>query len=138
MQAFILFLQSHQQLSVTFAVLLTLLIVVEFIRQKRATYLINPQQLTQKLNHENAKVFDLRSPEEFKKGHIIDSTSIPASEFAQSKKIDKTKGPYVLVCAKGTESLKLANQLKSQGWNVYVLGGGISSWINAELPLVKD
>jgi rhodanese-related sulfurtransferase len=140
MQDLTVFLQHHSILSLSVVILLLLLALVEFIRLKLGAARLTPQQLTQLINHQHAVVVDLRPAEQFAKGHIIDALSVPASEFKEkSKKIEKLKTrPIVLVCTKGLESPKIAANLKNRGFKVHILGGGISSWTNADLPLIKE
>lgn len=134
------FLQAHWHLSLAFFGVAFALFILEMLRLKTSAARITPLQLTQLVNHKHATIIDTRSADEYSKGHIAGAVSIPLSELKTNlKKIEKFKAkPLVLVCAKGQESLKLASQLKTQGYHVHVLGGGIQSWISAELPIVKN
>lgn len=140
MQDLIIFIQHHQALSLAFVILFILLAIVETIRFKRSAERVTPQQLTQLINHQNAVVVDLRPVEQFTKGHIIDALSLPLTELKEkAKKLDKLKArPLILVCAKGLDAPKLASSLKNQGFQVHILGGGMSSWTSADLPVVKE
>lgn len=140
MQDLTLFIQHHAILSLMFALLLVLLAMVEFVRLKRGAQRLTPVQLTQMINHQNALIIDLRPADQFAQGHIIDALSLPLTEFKEkSKKIEKMKTrPLILVCAKGLESPKIASSLKNQGYHVHILGGGLTTWISADLPLVKS
>ena len=140
MQDVTLFIQHHSTLGLSLVILSGLLIIVELIRLKLTAARLTPLQLTQLINHQHALVVDLRPADQFAKGHIIDALSLPVSEFKEkSKKIEKMKTrPLVLVCTKGLESPKIAADLKNKGFQVHILGGGISSWVNADLPLVKE
>jgi len=140
MQDLNIFIHQHWQLSSLFALLLVLTFIVEFIRLRWGAARLNPTQITNLINHQNALVLDLRPAASFASGHIIGSMSIPAEEFKdKAKKIEKMKTrPIILVCAKGLESPKIATTLKNQGFHVHILGGGINSWTNADLPLVKE
>jgi rhodanese-related sulfurtransferase len=140
MQEILIFLEAHWTLSLALVALLFLLFMIELIRLKHSAQRITPLQLTQLINHKNATVIDLRTAEDFAKGHIVGAVSLPLSEYkANPKKLDKFKSkPIVLLCAKGIESPKIAAPLKEQGFHVHVLGGGIQNWIQAEMPVVKD
>lgn len=140
MQDITTFIQSHSALSLAFAVLVALLALVEFIRHKRSAQQVTPIQLTQMINHQHAVVVDIRPTDIFAKGHVIGSQSLPMAELKNNhKKIEKLKTkPIVLVCAKGLDSPKIAATLKTQGYDVHVLGGGINSWISANMPTVKE
>ena len=92
------------------------------------------------INHENANVLDLRSSEEYEKGHIINSVNFVVSVLEGSEKElgkykDKT---VVLCCGQGQESIRVARILKMKGFEkLYCLKGGITAWQNANLPLTK-
>jgi rhodanese-related sulfurtransferase len=139
MQDLSLFVQHHMNLSLAFGVLVVLLFLVEMLRLKSRAQHLSSNQLTQMINHQNAQVIDLRPADQFAKGHIIDSLSLPLSEFKEkSKKIEKLKTrPIILVCTKGFDSPKIATTLKTEGYNVHILRGGISGWMSDNLPLVK-
>jgi rhodanese-related sulfurtransferase len=101
---------------------------------------IAPTEVTRLINHENANVLDLRSSDEFEKGHIINSVNFVASVLEGSEKElgkykDKT---VVLCCGQGQESIRVARILKMKGFEkLYCLKGGITAWQNANLPLTK-
>lgn len=140
MQDLTTFLSDHPLLSLGAAVVLVLVMFVELVRARRAVYDISPQEITQLINHENAVIIDMRSAEDFKLGHIINSLNIPAHEFqGNPKKLEKFRiKPLVLISANGRESQKAAAYLLKNGYNVYSLVGGIKTWKEAQLPLVKE
>lgn len=140
MQEIILFIQHHLLLNTAFFAILFVLILLEFINQKRNAIKISPAQLTRLINDGHATVVDLRSSALFNQGHIINSLSIPAAELTESpKRLEKLKsGPIVLVCATGIDSTRIANQLLKNGVDAQILAGGIQAWSNANMPLTKD
>jgi rhodanese-related sulfurtransferase len=140
MQDLITFLTAHLALTYTLAIVLVLLMIVEFLRLKRQNYNVNVPKAIQLINRENAIVIDIRPKDIFQKGHIIDSQSLTAKEIQENpKKIEKFRTkPIILVCHSGIESQKVAAFLLKQGYNVYSMAGGIRAWMAAELPLVKE
>ena len=139
MQEFTIFLQHHWLLSVCFFAVIVVLFIVEAIRQKQSATAVTPSRLTQMINRQDAVVIDLRSEIIFKDGHIIDAQSIPLSELTdKTKKLDKFKSkPIVLVCQSGNDSAKVATGLREKGFDVHILSGGMKSWVDAEMPVVK-
>lgn len=84
-----------------------------------------------------ALIIDVRTPEEFKQGHIASAINIPLqilSDSLGSKNIKKdTK--IVLYCQSGVRSKKAAEILDKLGYaNVHTMGG-INSWT---YELVKE
>lgn len=139
MQDIIVFMQHHASQSIALAVVLGLLIFLEFIRQTKGTSNLSPGQVTQFINHKNAVIVDIRASDAFVSGHILSAISVPLKELATSKKLDKLKTqPIVLVCATGVESPRAAATLKKQALDVYTLAGGLRAWKEANLPLVKN
>ena len=101
---------------------------------------LSPEEVTGLINRENAKVLDLRTQKEFEKGHIIDAINISidqASEHFDELKKYKKNG-VIFCCASGSVSIKRARKLMNEGYEkVFSLKGGILSWQNANLPLIK-
>lgn len=139
MQELTTFINLHPTLAIAALIVLILIMCVEFLRAKRNTFSINATQLTQKINHENAVVIDVRPREIYLKGHIIDAHSMTPAEIRENtKKLEKFKAkPIIVVCATGVESQKIAALLLKRGYNAYSLSGGIRAWIEAQMPLVK-
>ncbi|KAE9541518.1 rhodanese-like domain-containing protein [Ursidibacter maritimus] len=102
---------------------------------------VDNAQATQLINNEDAVVLDVRSDDEFRAGHIIDSLHLIPSEIKGNKtqSIDKHKEKSIIVVDNnGLSAQGLANTLAKQGFNkVYVLKEGIAGWRAANLPLVK-
>lgn len=139
MQELIIFLTRHWELSYSLLAIIILLGIVEFLRAKRNTFQIGARQATQLINHDNAVVIDLRTPEAFKKGHIVDALSLPASELKNTtKKLEKHKTkPLILVDNTGVESQKIAFVLQKQGYKTHLLTGGMRAWQGADMPVVR-
>lgn len=102
---------------------------------------IVPAEVTRLINHENAEILDLRSAEEFAKGHILNSVNIVAATLDEKQKeLEKYKDKTVILyCNQGQESVRVARTLKMKGIEkLYCLKGGIIAWQNANLPLTKN
>ena len=100
---------------------------------------VNTTAATQLIN-KKAQVIDVRTPEEFARGHIRQSKSIPLSNFSEQLPLAKLKQdkPVLIVCESGMRARRAANMLDKQGYtDVAVLDGGVRSWQEAQLPLVK-
>ena len=102
---------------------------------------IIPAELTRLVNREDAVLVDVRSEDDFKHNHILNSIHIPEKGLESNKaKLEKyTKQAVVVYCASGVESARFARALVGQGFEqVYCLKGGLPSWQNANLPLTKE
>ena len=140
MQAFNTFIANHLGLTYALAVTLVLLMIVEFLRLKRNNFRVDVKSAVNLINRDNAVVIDLRPADTFKNGHIVDALSLNATDMQTTlQKMVKFKTrPVILVDGNGLESQKIALRMIKEGYNVYVLSGGIRSWQQASLPLVKN
>ena len=139
MQDFLIFIQNHTWLTTGLIAVLFLLAIVEWLRANVSVKQISPSVAVQMMNHQKAVVVDLRSAESFAAGHIVGAISVPHSEWAQKKqKLDKIKTqPLILVSANGAESTRIANVLKKENRSVFILMGGMRTWQETDMPLVK-
>lgn len=84
-----------------------------------------------------AAIIDVRTPDEFSKGHLINSLNYDwnGNEFEkQIAPLDKSK-PVFVYCLSGGRSSSAANKMRSDGFTqVYEMDGGIMKWRGANLP----
>lgn len=108
----------------------------ELRRKSMGLTSVEPQEAVRLINSD-ATVIDLRSPEAFARGHIVNAKNIPLGELdASLQKVKKYKS-IVAVCDAGISSNQAVNTLRKAGLdNVYGLRGGINAWTQANLPLV--
>jgi thioredoxin 1 len=89
----------------------------------------------------NETVLDVRTPEEFAKGHLTDAKNInwKDTNFANRiEPIDKSK-PVFVYCLSGMRSAAAATKMREMGFKeVYELDGGIMKWRAANLPETMD
>jgi len=114
------------------------LIFTELQRKARGLTNLEPQDAVRLINND-AVVIDLRSPEAFARGHIVNARNVPSEELAANNdKITKyAKKTIVAVCDAGMTSSKLVDSLRKTGIeNIFGLKGGINAWTQANLPLV--
>ncbi|MCC1495800.1 rhodanese-like domain-containing protein [Alcanivorax sp. 1008] len=110
------------------------------LESKRGGKTVSPQQATNLVNREDARVVDLRDADEFRQGHVAGSINIPMSQFAERiAELDKFKDkPVILVCKMGTSASLAGRQLSARGFgNVVRMQGGIQGWRADNLPVVK-
>ncbi|WP_194436822.1 rhodanese-like domain-containing protein [Vibrio fluminensis] len=141
MQEYIAFFQENMILSVVWVGLLVALIM-NIVKTSTAAYKeITAGDMTHKINRENGVVVDIRSKDEFKKGHITEAlhilpSDIKAGNFGslENRKAD----PIIVVCKTGQTAQESANLLAKAGFEqVFVLKNGLVSWSEANLPLVR-
>jgi len=93
-----------------------------------------------RLINKSALVVDVRSPEAFKNGHIVNSRNVPLAELQSDPDIlKKHKAKIVLaVCDSGMDAGKAATSLRKAGFEKsFSLRGGLRAWQTENLPLAK-
>ncbi|MGC7561169.1 rhodanese-like domain-containing protein [Pasteurella sp. PK-2025] len=135
------FAQNHTLMVVCwFAVFIT--VIYSFIKAATSKVsVVSNAEATSLMNNENAIVVDLRTIDEFQRGHIIHSINVLPTEIKNHNvgKIEHHKDtPIIVVCATGMTANTSAELLAKQGFNrVYTLKEGIAGWRAANLPLIK-
>ncbi len=85
-----------------------------------------------KKENSNLIILDVRSPQEFKEGHIAGSTLIPSYEIIKSirKVLPDKKTLIIVYCQNGGRSRNTVCKLKQMGYvNVYNLKYGLEGYI---------
>lgn len=141
MQEYIDFISNNAMLSIAWIVIAVML-TTTLVKDKFSKFKgINPQQATQLINKEDAVVVDVRSAEEFKKGHVVNAKNIPVSQIDEGKLNaieNKKQIPIIVVCASGARSSGAAAKLVKAGFEkVYSLSPGMSGWAAANLPTTR-
>jgi len=92
---------------------------------------VDNQKFAELMKESNIVIIDVRTPEEYKEGHIPHSMLINFYDKNFSQNLDtlnKSK-TYLVYCAAGGRSSKASTQLSGKGFkNVYNLEHGFSQW----------
>jgi rhodanese-related sulfurtransferase len=82
-----------------------------------------------------ANIVDVREPDEYEEGHVPGAQLIPLQEVPE--RIDElpTTGDIYLICKSGARSLRAAEYLAGQGYEVHNVAGGTMAWIDAGFPV---
>ncbi|HWK49766.1 MAG TPA: rhodanese-like domain-containing protein [Steroidobacter sp.] len=139
MNRFVEYTTTHPFLVAAAAILAVLAIVIEMRHRSRGASSIGTADAV-RLTNTGALVVDVRDSKDYEAGHIIEARHIPAAEVAsraESLKKFKEK-PVIVYCDAGFTSAGAARQLRASGFNkVVTLSGGLNSWRQENLPLVK-
>lgn len=103
---------------------------------------LSPVEFSDKIKElPDAPVIDVRTPEEFSKGHLENAKNIVLTGNDFEKQIsvfDKSK-PVFIYCLSGNRSASAASIMRSEGFKeVYELSGGIMKWGRANLPVTRE
>jgi phage shock protein E len=81
-----------------------------------------------------AKIIDVRSPDEYRGGHIDGSINIPLGSLAQNLSKFKKDKPIITCCASGMRSASAKSVLTANGFTQVYNGGG---WYGLQNKLNK-
>ena len=108
--------------------------------QGAATAGLSPAAAVLLINREKAVLVDVCEPSEYAAGHVTGAKNIPLGELeAKLPQAVKNKAvPLILVCQSGARSGRAVAIAKKLGYEqAQSLGGGLSAWKAANLPLEK-
>ena len=140
MEQYIEFAGNHPFLVAGFFAVASLLIWSYIGPRFRNYKAITPFEATRLINHEDAVFLDIREQNEYGGGHVINSVHIPMSLLDKRlSELEKHRGkPIIVGCRSGSRSGQVCARLKKNGFEtVYNLGGGLTAWESANLPLSK-
>jgi len=139
MNRFFEYTTNHPFLVAAAAILAVLAIVIEMRSRARGGSSVGTVDAV-RLANTGALLLDVRDSKDYEAGHIIDARHIPAADItsrAESLKKFKEK-PVIVYCDGGLASAGAARALRASGFNkVVTLSGGLQSWRQENLPLVK-
>jgi thioredoxin len=100
---------------------------------------INPDAFLKAMSAGEIQVLDVRTADEYKSGHInnaLQANWLDKNEFNdRTSHLDKNKTVYIY-CLSGGRSGAAAEVLRTKGYNVINLEGGINAWKRESKPLV--
>lgn len=85
-----------------------------------------------------AKWIDVRLPEEYERGHLIDAINIPMRDLHRLARGLEQGVPYICYCETGTRSSAAAFALSQDGIRTAVLKGGIESVPEEYLEVIEE
>ncbi len=114
----------------------------DFVKEAKASIIEVDMNQAENLLEEGAVVLDVREPNEYATGYIVNAVNIPRGvlEFKIDQHIDGSdKSVSILVyCKTGGRGALAVNTLKLMGYEQIVsLQGGIDSWVSVGNPIEK-
>ncbi len=89
------------------------------------------------LQDQGAALLDVREDDEWAAGHAPGAVHVPLAEVSAAA--SRFDGRQVLaVCRSGGRSAKAAEVLAGAGIDVRNVAGGMTAWVQAGLPVVRD
>ncbi|MBA9074445.1 rhodanese-related sulfurtransferase [Flavobacterium gossypii] len=121
-----------------FSLLLLLISFASCQSQSKSPELVSPEVFAKKTEAAAVQLVDVRTPKEYKQGHLKGAENIHLydQDFVDRiNKLDKTKPVYVY-CKAGGRSAEAVEIMQAQGFqNIIELKGGTDSWTESGKPL---
>lgn len=132
------FLQNNIPLLALLALLLIALMFIEYKDSGRGARKLSIQEAIRFMNQRKSLIFDLRTLDQFQKGHIAEAKHIPPEDLrsAPNTFIKKQDLPILLIDEHGSQAASTAALLKAKGYaDTCLLEGGMQAWRKENLPL---
>jgi len=116
------------------------MLIWPFLRRGTGGPWVNTLEATQLINRSDALVIDLRTADEYAKGHILGAKNIPLADLERRRgELEKHKAkPVIMHCGNGNSSGAGVALLRKNGFaSVHNLAGGYAAWQAAGLPVQK-
>ena len=116
------------------------ILLFDLLRNREGSDSLSPVDATLKINRDDALVLDVRTPDEFARGHIVGARHIPMPDLERRlPELDKFKSkPVILCCQSGARSASALATLKKAGFEqAFNLRGGLQEWERAGQPLSR-
>jgi rhodanese-related sulfurtransferase len=91
-------------------------------------------------NRERAVMIDVRDAAEYAAGHATGARNVPLDQLEQKLPgtVKNKSVPVLLMCATGARAQRALATAKKLGYEqAQVVGGGLKSWKDANLPIEK-
>lgn len=122
------------------SVFLLLVYVFVFLEQMKAGKRLSVHDVTRLLNDGRACLVDLRDAKEYALGHINSAINIPHAKMDERMaELENQRDKVIILVDKhGQHSGSAGRKLRTAGFNVCRLRGGMGEWLVQNLPLVTD
>jgi rhodanese-related sulfurtransferase len=135
----IAFASNHPLLASSVVAFLFAVLAYELRLKGQGLVQVSSQVAVQLIN-KGATIIDVRPPDAFALGHIVNARNVPLTTLVGNPDpINKKKDrPLLTVCDNGPAARRAANVLRKVGYgSTFSLQGGLAAWRGDNLPLVK-
>lgn len=141
MSDFVEFAQQNVLLFLALFAIIGMLVGSEILRRMRGISTVNAIEALRLMNDQEAWMVDIRDAGDYKTSHIPQARHFPFATLKE-RLSELTKAgdqPIVVYCRTGSVSQSACALLKKNNIaNVYSLSGGLSAWLDANLPVSRN
>jgi rhodanese-related sulfurtransferase len=98
---------------------------------------VTPQQARQ-MHDQGAQVIDVREGYERDAGYIPGTRHIELERLASSAETIDRDRPVIFQCRLGARSAMAASAFRGAGYEAYTMTGGITAWVEENLPIEPE
>lgn len=134
------FAQQNILLFLALFAIVGMLVGSEILRRLRGVSAVNAAEALRLINDQEAWVVDIRDAGDYKAGHIPQARHLPFATLKErlSELTRAGDKPIIVYCRTGAASQSACALLKKNDIaNVHSLSGGLSAWIDANLPVSR-
>lgn len=134
------FVLEHWFLFLGFFAALAMLIASFFKERLLGFREIKPAEAVEMINHQDAVVVDVREPEEFAAGHILNAINVPLAALVdRAGELEPYRArPLIVYCRSGSRAARASSLLRRLDFpSLTKLSGGMMAWERAGLPVSK-
>ena len=116
------------------------ILLFDLVRNREGGESLSPVETTLKINRDDALVLDVRTQDEFARGHIVGARHVPLPDLERRlPEFSKYKSkPVILCCQSGARSASALAALKKAGFEqAFNLRGGLQEWERAGQPISR-
>lgn len=100
--------------------------------------MMDPEEVDKTMKSRNLFLVDVRTPEEWRSGHILEAHHIEVLDL-QRNLINLPKDlPIALICRSGQRASLAASILEKEGYSVINIRGGMQAWKSMGLPVILE
>ena len=133
------FANSHPILASIVVAFLVAVLAYEVRLKSRGLVQVSTNMAIQLINR-GAAIIDVRPPEAYLQGHIVNSKNVPLPDLTNEPDTVKKKKDKILLTVddNGVGARRAADLLRKAGYeSAFSLQGGLAAWRTDNLPLVK-
>ena len=137
------FVTKHPIISILWVSALGYTVYYQIVLLKDGLKLLESREAVDMYNHDKAVMLDVRAEDEYRKGHLAGSVAVTSDDILSNRLsyVEKYKSKAVVVVGKDINDLSAYNcakNLKKNGYQCFILKGGMDEWMAQNLPVVKS
>ncbi|WP_119342816.1 rhodanese-like domain-containing protein [Facilibium subflavum] len=131
------FIGQNLWLCIAFIAVILIYLIFEIRHMTTQKHTITVQDAISLSNRQRAVFLDIRDDKAYNQKHIVGAIHATIEQLKSSTKILKKHQnvPIIVYCDEGVRAKSACQLLKENGFNAYVLKGGLNQWLKDSMPV---